>query len=169
MSAEDVDPTADFFDEDDEKMQALLANARLSQEQAGPASSEAVAPVRQQHEEPLEMLDVEEVTGEVDVNGGDRATDPLPGDGVTAEEEEGDEGDEEDWEAAALLTVSVRCPEAAGLNDIAKFFKKAGNVANAYRVSGKEVRVQFCSAEGVEAAKALDGAELCGDIVRVEQ
>ena len=154
------DPTADFFDESDEGMQKLLANARLSEARQEGVAQHAVAPVRQQHEEPLELLDVEEVSGEV-------AT--VSADAAAAQEDADEEAEDEDWEAAALRTVSVQCPEAAGLNDVAKLFKGAGTVENAYRVGGREVRVQFSTADGVAAAKALSGAELCGGIILVEQ
>ena len=52
---------------------------------------------------------------------------------------------------------------------VAKLFKGAGTVENAYRVGGREVRVQFSTADGVAAAKTLSGAELCGGIILVEQ
>ena len=116
--------------------------------------------MRQQHEEPLDLEGVEHIEGFVDA---------LPGaeEGVVSE---GEEEEEEDFEGAAALTVSVKgIGESAGLNDVAVFFKKSGKVANAYRVSKVEVRVQICDKDGMSAAIELSGSELCGGIISVEK
>ena len=147
-------------------MQQLLANARLCEERAPEAAATGgQAPARQKFDEPLYDVNNEELEGVEEVSGEINAPLPDEEDGVVEGE---NDIEEEDWEAAAALTIAVRgVGEAAGLGDVARFFGQAGKVINCYRVDDTEVRVTFTEAAALPKAKALSGNKLGGSAVVV--